>query len=92
MKALCRCARNLNNIYSDDMNCAYVKLVGCCGLAAELQTVDWRDQGSSQSSAVFETWAVSFNPLGLCLSEGTKSCWSLLQDVNARGSKKSHMG
>ena len=51
-----------------------------------------KGQGFKTTCCRFKTCTVSFTQLCPCLSEDTKSRWSLLPAVYARGSKRCHTG
>ena len=59
-----------------------------------VRACDWQSSGRVFESCWgrLETLAISFTPLCQCLSEETKTRWSLLSGVYARGSKISHTG
>ena len=95
MKASCKITR-----------CSGVKIVAlgsnlaitfsCYNSGPAIYTIIWlftpsQVTGSNQIG-VQQGKAISFTPLCLCLLEETKSRWSLLPGVYARGSKRSHTG
>ena len=60
----------------------------------EHRTFRSKGLGVKPTCCCFEAWAISFTPLCLCLLEDrdTKSRWSLLPVIYARGSKRSQPG
>ena len=58
----------------------------------ELATDDQVVTGSNPTEAAWKRLPISSPPLCQCLSEETKSRWSFLSGVYARGSKRSHVG
>ena len=66
--------------------------MGSGGRTVERRTVNRGDGGSIPPTAVSKLRQFCLPHICLCLSEETKSQWSLLSGVYARGSKRSHTG
>ena len=66
--------------------------VGSGGRAVECRTVNRGDGGSIPPTAFSKLRQFHLPHICLCLSEETKSQWSLLSGVYARGSKIFHTG
>ena len=65
---------------------------GSGGRAVERRSVNRGDSGSIPPTAVSKLRQFRSPHICRCLSEETKSRWSLLSGVYARGSKRSHTG